>query len=115
MRKLGLKFTLLLTMLFVSQTVLASSVPCISMGTGSNMDMDSAHAGHTMESGSSSTIESNCCGGGYCSVSSCVSPVVLADTAIASGDTAPTRLWLDAVVCSPSHFANLAFRPPIYS
>jgi hypothetical protein len=115
MRKMGLKFTLLLTMIFVGQSVFASSVPCMFMGTPSDIAMDSAHAGHTMEPGFSSPTENDCCGDGYCSVSSCVSPVGLADTEIFRGGIVPSRLWLDAVVSSTSHLSNPDFRPPISS
>ena len=115
MRKMGLKFTLLLTMIFVGQTAFASSVPCMFMGTPSDIAMDSAHAGHTMEPGFNSPTENGCCGDGYCSVSSCVSPVGLADTEIFLGGIVPSRLWLDAVVSSTSHLSNPDFRPPISS
>ena len=115
MRKMGLKFTLLLTMIFVGQTAFASSVPCMSMGSPSDIAMDSAHAGHNMEPGSSSPTENDCCGDGYCSVSTCISPIGLADTAISHVGTVPSRLWLDAAVSSTSHLSHPDFRPPISS
>ena len=115
MRKVGLKFTLLLTMIFVGQSVFASFVPCMFMDTSSDMTMDSAHEGHTMESGFSSTTENNCCGDGYCSVSGCIAPAGIADTAVFHADSAAPQLWLFAIVSSPSHFATPVFHPPILS
>ena len=102
-------------MIFVGQNAFASAVPCMSMGTASDIAMDSAHAGHNMEPGPSSPTENDCCGDGYCSVSTCISPIGLADTTIFHGGTVPSRLWLDAVVSSTSHLSNPDFRPPISS
>jgi hypothetical protein len=116
MRKMGLKFTLLLTMIFVGQSVFASSLPCLFMDASSDITMGSAHEGHTMEPGlSSSTTANDCCGDGLCSVSSCISSVGLADSAISQFGNAPQRLWLKAAVSSPIHFSSPDIRPPISS
>lgn len=116
MRKMGLKLTLLLTMIFVGQSVFAASLPCMFMDASSDIAIGSAHEGHTMESGlSSNTTANDCCGDGLCSVSSCISSVALADTAISQFGNAPQRLWLKAVVSSPIHLSSPDFRPPISS
>jgi hypothetical protein len=115
MKKLGLRLTLLLTMIFVGQTAFASSVPCMSMSNLSDLAMDSAHAGHHMEPGVSSSTENDCCGDGYCSVSGCISPIGLADTASFPKGFVPNRLWFDAAVSSPIHLSSPDFRPPISS
>ena len=110
---------LLLLLAFAGQSLVVVSAPCSMMAGGvsvSSTDIaDAAHAGHRMHGDPASDADAttDCCDGGYCSISGCSSLMALADVPFPATFAGPD-LTRDASPASlPNTPPSFHFRPPI--
>ncbi len=110
---------LLLVLAFAGQSLVVVSAPCSLIAGGfpasSAETADPAHAGHHMAADPAPDADAttDCCDGGYCSISGCSSLMALADVFIPASITGP-RLAGDVSPSSPpTSPPGSLFRPPI--
>jgi hypothetical protein len=110
--------TLLLALVSAAQSLVVVSAPCYVM-TGADVlssmeSTDPAHAGHHM---AGDTVldgaASDCCDGGYCSISGCSSLMALADVFVPGSITGPRSAGDPLPSSSPTRLSESLFRPPI--
>lgn len=120
---------LLLLLAYAGQSLAAVAMPCLMMGpapdgsgTAANTYMPAGadmagmnHASHQMNTGDATqhSGSSNCCDGGFCSMSHCQSVVALPQTQLSGGLVVQAILHDVAAVISHSPPTDNLFRPPI--
>lgn len=119
--------TLLLLVAYIGQSLAASAVPCLVMGSANSASTSElatagfigqpamTHAEHHMDGSeqADTASDNSCCDGGLCSMSLCQSVAAVPQALLCAGLAYAAVYSGLAPVSSPTHLSTFLYRPPI--